>query len=250
MLLVYLWGPALRLNSKELLSFMKIFRAACLFPSALASETSWGAKREASVWRTCSAVSLALVLQQTQRRSSHIETQIESNSNSRKIIGGWVHVGARVTFCTAMCSFLLDSQPMSKSFIINTLLLSINATKWDWGELAKPSLLMQRPPQSKPTLTTLRSWRELRKKMTGVGIPGVSHSLPQPRRFGWLPFKPHWHVLSLSNCQPDAPARPPARQRADQPPIISGGGGGDGALPGPPNSWKLPVGNDLCFPEE
>lgn len=119
-----------------------------------------------------------------------------------------MHVSARGTFCTAMCSFLLDSQSASESPIINTLPLSINAMKRDRGELAKPLPLVQRPPQSKLTPTMLRSRRELRKKMPGVGIPGVSRSLPQPCRIGWLPFKPCWHVLSLSNCQPDAPGRP------------------------------------------
>lgn len=99
--------------------------------------------------------------------------------------------------------------------IINTLPLSINTMKQDRGELAKPTLLTQRPPPSKPTPSMLRSCRKLRKKMPGVGILGVSCSLPQARRFGWLLFKPHWHVLSLSNCQSDAPAgRPPAMCRS------------------------------------
>lgn len=179
----------------------------------LTSGSSWGAEGDAFVWRTRSAVRLLLVPQQTQRRSGDIERQMESNSDGKKI-GGWVHVSVSGTFCTAMCSFLLDSQSTSESPIINTLLLSINATKRDQRELAKPLPLVQRPLQSKPTPTSLRSRWELRKKTPGAGILGASCSFPQPRRFGWLPFKPRWHVLSLSNCQPDGPSRTPAACRS------------------------------------
>lgn len=113
--------------------------------------------------------------------------------------------------CVPSC-WIHNPRPSS---IINTLPLSINTMKQERGELAKPTPLTQRPPPSKPTPSMLRSCRELRKKMPGVGILGVSCSLPQARCFGWLLFKLHWHVLSLSNCQSDAPAgRPPAMCRS------------------------------------
>lgn len=47
-----------------------------------------------------------------------------------------------------------------------------------------------------------------KEKTPEVGILGVSLSLLQPRGFVWLSFKPCWHVLSLSNCEPAAPSCP------------------------------------------
>lgn len=248
MFLPHLWGPSLRLNSKELLSFTKICRPARLFPSALALESLWGTKHDAFVWRTCSAIWAALVPRQIQRRSSNIERQIESNSNGRKI-GGWAHAGLRGTFCTAMCSFLLESQSVSGSPIINTLPLSINAMKWDWGELAKPPPpLAQRLHQSKLTPTTHRSHQEPRRRCQELvcwvwAVPSHSPNVSAGSCSSHVGM-----CCLLATASRMLPAG--CWQLADWSPGISDGGGGGGALPGLHSLWKWPVENDLCFPRK
>lgn len=82
--------------------------------------------------------------------------------------------------------------------------------------------------------------------MPGAGTGGVSRSTAQPCRSGWLPFSPHWHVLSLSNCQTDGGWMVPAGhwQSASRTPSLRAG---EPCLPACHSSWKRPAGNHLCF---
>lgn len=128
-------------------------------------------------------------------------TQLEG-----KQVGGWVHVGMRGTFCTAMCSFLLDSQSVNESPIINTLLLSINATKQDWGELAKLLLLAERPPQSKPAPTTLRSQWGAQEKDARSWYSGREPFHPAAPSFQLAPIQPTL-ACAVSQQLPDGWSR-------------------------------------------
>lgn len=100
-----------------------------------------------------------------------------------------MHIGERGTFYTTMCSFLLDSQSMNESPIINTLPLSINAMKQDWGELAKLLLLTERPPRSKPAPTTLRSQWGAQKKDARSWYSGCEPFHPAALSFQLAPVQ-------------------------------------------------------------
>lgn len=125
-----------------------------------------------------------------------------------------------------MCSFLLDSQSTNESPIINTLPLSINAMKQDWGELAKPLLLTERPPQSNPAPSTLRSRWGAQRKDARSWYWGCEPFHRAALPLGLAPVHPVGMCCLLATARRmDGPGWPLARRQQDtQPPC-------QGALP-------------------